>query len=257
MSATLDTSAFVSRMARFTDKLGIESSVVVKKESGELMKTLVKVTPPDDVDRTRGKIDKTVRSKFANASNQQKTYFKHRLAGSGDITWYTWTSKFLYGVKQGMDKRDASADEIYKLALTLTPGGRQSLPFAHPRKKQRALISQTILATKEQVDGAVKRFKSHVGRLKAAWLVGWDIIAPTGGNMPPQWVMKQRQGARGRYVDGLSIKDFPQFTIGNSALGINSPEAYRLAQKALDIRSGAMLTNFRLFFKGKKELSQY
>ena len=53
ITATVDISGFNRGMAGFVDRLGLHAPVVLKKEMGELVKTLVKVTPGADVQKIR------------------------------------------------------------------------------------------------------------------------------------------------------------------------------------------------------------
>lgn len=253
---TVDTSVFNRRIALFTDKLGINAATVVRKEAGELMKTLVAISPPSDYGETKSRIDKQIRSKFEE-SGDFGLYWKRGGGFDPEKPWYFASKNYLFGVGPENDKRNAGTDELYKLALSLTQHGSERMDFKHPRKQQRVLMTRKILVKKGQLTALVKRIQGHVGRLKAGWLLGSDVVGMSGSNMPAQWVTKHKLGAKGRYVDGLGVKDFPTFAIGNSSAGIHQNKMHWWVQRASDIRSKAMLANFRLFFSGKKELSQY
>ncbi len=248
----IDMTGFNRGIAGLIDRIGIDAKKVVKKETGELMKTLVRVSPPKSVSKTKQGIERRVTAKFDAARDTGG----HPSSGSA-MEWYAFSSKFLYGVAEDNDKRNASTDELYKLSFKITKTGRQLLDFVHPRQRQRVLLSGRILTEPDKVKDVVKRIQNHVGRLKAGWLAAWDFIQPTGGNNPPEYIMKHKQGAKGRFENGLNTVNFPTFTIANSAKGITDKKIKSIIQFALNLRGRAMASNIRLLFAGKKRLSTY
>ena len=62
--STVDISGFNRGMTGFVDKLGLSAPVVLKKEMGELLKTLIRTTPPKNPTKTRASISDTVSSRF-------------------------------------------------------------------------------------------------------------------------------------------------------------------------------------------------
>lgn len=255
MTTEIDISRFQRGIAGLIDHLEIEPAKVIKKECGELMKTLVKVTPPKDPAKTRRTIDSVISSKFDIARESGG----HPYSGTGNIEWYAWNSRFLFGVAPENDKTGASVSDLYELNKHLTKGGRQSLAFVHPRQRQTVILSGKILTKPSTINRLKAKIKSNVGRLKAGWLVAWAAgrIQLSGSNMPPQFVTKHAQGAKGRFVDGLGVKGFPTFSIANSAPGITKAKANGFIQFALDLRAKAMATNLRLLVSGKKHLGDY
>jgi hypothetical protein len=121
------------------------------------------------------------------------------------------------------------------------------------------LISQKILTTQKQQEALARRIKNHRGRLKAGWMtaVFSGQIHISGANMPPQWVTRHASGARGSHVNGLSNRNFPNFTIINSAKGIGHRAVSYFVNKAVQVRAKAMSKNALLFMQGKKNLSDY
>jgi hypothetical protein len=169
----------------------------------------------------------------------------------------------LFGVAPESDMRESDQSTLLKVYYRTyrRKSGRAyiELPFNHPRKIQRVAISTKLLTTKKQVRGLATKIKGHVGRLKAGWLAAWDRVKPTGGNMPPNWVWKHKSGAKGYFIDGLTSKDFPTFTIANTALGVTNKKnnVGWIVTNALNIRGKAMAKNLTLFMRGKKNLSDY
>lgn len=246
-------------MQGFVTKLGIEAPRVLKKEMGELVKTLVKTTPAADAKKIRAQ----TQAKFDLVGDEKNSSFEGRsggMRGKGDIIWYAVDENFLRGVAPAMDKREASVAELKALSYHITRKGRLSFPIRGHRQ-QRALISQTVLTKRSIVNKlAADKAKSR-GRLKAGWMasVFAGAITLTGANRPPQWVTRHRQGVRGYFIDGLGVKDFPRFTIANTAAGVGNPKTNMdsIVNGALKIRAEAMKKNLLLFMNGKKKITDY
>lgn len=243
-------------------KLGLESKVVVAKESGELIKTLVNISPPKDPGKTRKQIESDITGKFAAVGDvaHSNTKYSGKVGASG-ILWYGIDSEFLRGVAAKDDKRKASVAELKVLRHRITKRGRLNLPFKHPRKRQRVLLYQTVLTKASTVKKLIASVKKNVGRLKAGWLVAVASgpIRFTGGRIPPAWVAKHAQGAQGSFINGLESQKFPRFTLINFAKGIGNRKLNMrgIAQAAVNIRGKAIQANIKLFLSGKKKLSQY
>ena len=268
MNATVDTSGFSKGMAGLVDRLGLESRVVLKKEMGELLKTLIRITPPKDPSKTRASIDRKVTGAFNSLGDERRSFSDtDSKVGKSGIKWYAADNKHLFGVAPDSDMRDSSQADllsVYYRTYRRTNGRAYlEVPFNRPRKTQRVAISVRILTKKSQVRALVSKIRSHVGRLKAGWLgknnSTWNRLNPTGSNMPPQWVTKHAADARGYFIDGTADKNHPLFTIANHAVGIGNPKLNMtwLVQGALAIRAKAMKKNLSLFLSGKKNLSSY
>jgi hypothetical protein len=259
---TVDISGFNRGLTGFVDKLGLEAKVVLKKEMGELIKTLVKITPGADVVKLKAFND----AQFAKIGDSKNTStgWAHgggRMGKSG-ILWFSVDSNFLRGVAPENDMTKASAEELKKLSYRITKKGHSvNLPFRNRKTSQRVLIYQTILTRASTVKKMIALKLKNRGRLKAGWLtaVTGGAVSLTGGNQPPAWVKRHQSGARGYFIDGLGVKNFPTFTIANTAAGVGNAKNNLtwLMQSALNIRAKAMSANLRLFMRGKKELSSY
>jgi hypothetical protein len=260
MTSTVDISGFTRGMTGFVDKLGISGPVVLKKEMGELVKTLVKVTPGADAK----KLAEYNEAKFDKIADKNNSWVDPKAGGKeghGGLRWYSFTSNFIYGVAPEKDMRDATAEELQKLSWQITKSGRQlNLPIKG-HKHQRALISQTILTKASTVKKMIALKLKNRGRLKAGWMVAvfQGALELTGGNQPPQWVTRHAAGARGYFINSLATPNFPSFTIANTAAGVgNSKNNLNwLVQKALNIRAKAMTANLALFMHGEKNLADY
>jgi hypothetical protein len=258
INAQIDMTNFNRGIAGLINKVGLESRIVIKKETGELIKTLVRVTPKADPKNIRrdisGKFEMAGLSKQAN----------QRWNGSGEvgpsgIKWYAWNEKFLFGVAPELDKRGASVSELKSILYTLTKKGRQNLPFKHPHKRQRVLLLQTVLTNPSTVNRLSAAKIKNRGRLAAGWLVSvfTGVIQITGSNKPPQYVMRHAAGARGYFMDGTGTPERPSFTIANTARGASNQVVRYVTGVAVAIRAKAMAGNALLYLRGKKNLADY
>ena len=261
ITAEVDMTGFNAGIVAMMRSVGATSRQIVEKETGELIKTLVKLSPPKDPSRSKYKAETDVRSRMAMASNGGYRGFEETSGSTGasGFKWYAVDEKFLRGVLPENDMRKESDDKVYKAFRTYNKKGRMNLAFKHPRKRQRILISQRLLATPQQINSIVKRVKNNFGRLKAAWLVSTraGAIKITGGNLPPIWVSKHADGARGRFENGLSTPNNPNFTIANFAKGIGHKAINSIVASAVSIRAKAMMKNAELYTSGKKNLADY
>lgn len=261
ITADIDMTGFNQGIAALLRSVGATSRQIVEKETGELIKTLVKLSPPRDPARSKYKAETDVRSRFAMAANGGYRDFNSTsgTVGASGVKWYAVDEKFLRGVLPENDMTKASNADVYKTFRTYNKKGRMNLPFKHPRRGQRVLISQKLLATKQQIGSVVKHVKKSFGRLKAGWLVATrgGQIKLTGGNKPPKWVTDHINGAKGRFEDGLKTPNNPSFTIANFAKGIGHKAVNSIVASAVSIRAKAMLKNADLYTSGKKNLSDY
>lgn len=254
---TVDYSKFNAGVDGLIKKVGLNSELVVRKESGELIKTLVRLSPPKEPARTKFKIETAVRSKFGYAAEQNGRKFTGN-AGPSGIEWYSVDEKFLRGVLPQNDFRKKSDVQVYKYLNKVTKKGRLNLGFRHPRRRQRVSISQSIIVSEKQIKYVVKRQQSHVGRLKAAWATAVrDGQIRISGTFPKYVQENLNNKTRGRYENGLKTAGNPNFTLVNFAKGVTSKSMRFFLQLALKARGAAMITNTRLLLSGKKNIGDY
>ena len=82
--------------------------------------------------------------------------------------------------------------------------------------------------------------------------------------MPPAYVTKHKENAKdGYFIDGLSVKACPSFTMVNNAPmsipGLKSISRYMqyVVSSALQTRAKAMRSNLHTILAGKRNLSEY
>ena len=255
-----ETPAFQQGLTALIYQAGLNAKKVVAKETGELEKTLIRVSLPRSLQKTRANITSGIESKFALAGNSSLSEQRNGgKVGKSGIEWYHVDSKFLRGIAPQSDKRNASVEEIAKLRWRISAKGRLNLPFKNRRGSQSVLLYQTILTKAATVKKVIAQAKNAIGRRAAGWLPASTrgAIKLTGGNMPPASVTRHAQGARGTFVDGLGIPNFPRFTLVNNAKGINQKAMFGLIKMAMSIRAKAMQRNALLFMSGKKKISDY
>jgi hypothetical protein len=240
----------------------LNAKVVVAKETGELIKTLVRLSPPQDPDRTRELISQKINKKFYTMGKDNDFSNLENKPGSTGVKWYAASSKFLFGGAADSDKRKSSKEELLQLYYRIKSvqySNRIVLDFKHPRRRQKVAIISKIITTQNQVAALVKRVQGHVGRLKAAWLVAVldGKIKLTGAFLPPRWVSKHANRNYGVAIDGLNTPDRPSFTLVNSAKGVTSRTAQYLINSAVATRAAAMRDNALRFMRGQKKISDY
>lgn len=247
----VDISRFNAAASRMVEVLNLNARDVVQKESGELMKTLVRITPPTYLAKSREALKTRIRRSFdAAATIGDKA--------DGGSMWYNATSKFLFGVAPERDLRKADLNTIRTVYLSLSrSSGAQHIPFKKPRKEQMVRLAQSLVISTQKKQALLALLQKSFGRLKAGWLGAWDRLQPQGQNMPPAYVMRHKSGCRGSYIDGLGVKSHPTFTISNFAVGIGDPKIAPIIRNALRIRAKAMEENFRLMRSGKKFIGDY
>jgi hypothetical protein len=249
-------------IAGLIEATGLAARTVLEKETMELHKELVRITPPSDASGTRKNIQRDITGKFNLVSDESLSNMDRYsgTVGASGIKWYKADSQFLRGIAPKADKREASVEELEVLRHTITRKGRLSLPFRHPHKRQRVLLYQTIVTKRSTVNKLIRRAQSHVGRLKASWLtaVAAGVVRFTGSRVPPQWVLKHiNSNLRGTFINGLQSPKNPTFTITNFARGIGQKSVPRLIQYAVETRAKSMAGNALLFMQGKKRVGDY
>ena len=265
LTTTVDMAGFNAGMAGLVQKLRLNARVVVKKEAGEMIKELVKRSPPKNPTQTRNGISASIGRAFnivADDRLSDRTGIRGgwKIGASG-ILWFGAGHDLLHGIAAKNDKTGASVDDLERIRFTVTKYGQQILPFRHPRKHQRVSLSQQITTKKSTVQKLIAKTRKHVGRLKAGWMVAVakGAVSLSGDKMPPAWVTTHAASARGRYEDYTNTPDNPSFVIANASKGITQRGMDFIVQLAVKSRVASMVGNakFMLSPKGKARLADY
>lgn len=265
ITADVDMTGFNQGIAALMRSVGATSRVIVEKETGELIKTLVRISPPKDkgakakqLEGIRFQIAKTFHI-FGKDNNYE---YDSTQASKSGMKWYTASSKYLFGGAPNTDMRKAGVNDLLTVHYSrknVQGSGRIISSFRNRKTTQRVAIITKVIAVKKQVEALIKRVQKNVGRLKAGWLVAArdGKVRLSGAKLPPQWVMKHANGARGRADVQLSNPNDPHITIVNFAKGVRSEASVYWVNEALKIRAAAMMVNVDLYTKGKKNLADY
>lgn len=259
ITATIDTTGFTQGMAGLVQTTGATMKTIVEKETGELIKMLVKLSPPKSLAKTRQTIEHQMEQRFTIMPDAFKDAVP---SSSGAVEWYFANDKYLYGIKEELDFRNAGGQEIAAKFATYhrgkTGSTRWHFPFQHPRKTQRVSINQNIVIAKANAAAAVKILVKKFGKLKASWLVAVrdGLINITGGAIP-SWVTQQLKNAAGRAISELYVPNAPAFTIINNSPGISHANINRIVKFAIQARIISMKKNAELFTRGVKHLGDY
>lgn len=261
ITATVDMTGFTKGLAGLVRATKLSMPQVVRKETGELIKTLVRVSPPAFPNRTRDSIDRGVDRVFQALSDNEHRPNQSK-AGANGLEYYAVDSHYLYAIAPQKDMTRASVRDLRSVYFStkVSKGtARQILEFKHPRVRQRFSLLQKLLTKESRRTQLKSLLKRSVGRLKAGWLVAVNAgaIQLSGGNQPPEWVKRHGAKARGTFLNGLTDPNKPSFTITNFAKGIGAKNVNRLVALAVNIRAKAMAANAKLFYSGKKRLSDY
>ena len=257
ITADVDMTGFNAGIAALLRSVGATSREIVEKETGELIKTLVRVSPPLRQQKTNQSIAQNLSSKFDQASRVD--YIDSRISPGG-IKWTGANKQFLYGVANQNDQRkEGDVKKIAALSFRITSKGRTVSDFKRARKRQKVALNRQTYLQAGMLTKVIKYFQKSTGRLKAGWLVSnfAGVIRLSGANLPPKWVTRHNLGAKGRFENNLSTPQNPNFAIFNFAKGIGDQAINSIVASAVSIRAKAMLKNAALYTSGKKNLSDY
>jgi len=260
LTADINLNEFNRSLNRITAKLRVEPKKVFVKEVGELIKTLVRLSPPKNLATAKTKASKDVRRVYRMPPPDM---FKGKKIGRKDIRWLFAVHGALLGVKSynfNIDYTAADAKKrMYQVKdkLPVEVYGRLGTRNETHRNAQAVNLLNRKIITKQTMLQLERKLKGNFGRQKAAWMVATakGQIPLSGGNMPPTWVKKHVAGVfthrRGDTINGLNTPNNPNFTLINRAVGVSKSAA--IASTALRIRAKAMASNLAMVMKGLKE----
>ncbi len=238
-------------------RIGIPMAKIVKKETGELIKTLVNVSPAADA----RKIKDDITRKFELQRLDINPKFPPGKTSKTGLQWVSVNEHYLTGISPTLDERNASVEELKQLSYHITKKGRIRKPFMHPRTDQKVLLLAKILTKESTVKRLAAAKAKNRGRLKASWMAAvrdGKIVLSSGRLMPPQWVKNHvNSGIRGYARDNTNSDTSPSFTIASYAKGLKFRAERFFVQNALNIRAKAMAQNAANYFKRKKNVADY
>ena len=264
ITTQVDMTGFNRGIAGLIHQVGLNSRLVVEKEVGELVKTLVIQAPPKKPNESRQAIKAKLNFRFQAFRDQNNFYDRENIKPSRTgLKYWAANAKHLYAGAADSDMTKASKAELLNVHYkhrNLSGSRRLVVDFKHPRKLQKVAITTKILTKQKQVNELIKTLQARIGRLKAAWMVGVleGKIKITGARQAPQYVLNNLNSkTRGTCQVDLFAKDNPSITLSNFAKGVTGNASKRFVQYALNIRAMAMAKNASVFLAGKKPLSSY
>jgi hypothetical protein len=259
ITTNIDMTGFTQGMAGLVRATGETMRVVVEKETGELVKELVRRSLPKNLKKSGDAIKKTMAVRFDIAKTD--SFNPGTPSFSGDVNWVFSNDKFLYGIKPDLDMRRATAEEValkFMTSRTRKSGASRWLfSFKHPREKQKVSITQRVTVLQKTADKAARLLALRFGKLKASWLAAAGAAVRITGGRFPAWVLRHVPTAKGRSTNGLNNPGAPFFEIISSASGVGTPDMSRIIKSAIATRAFSMKKNAELFASGVKHLGDY
>ena len=232
----------------------------MKKELGELVKTLIKNSPPRNLAKSKRSVAAGVEKRFEGLKKESGYAQADVPVGKSGVKWYAASSKFLYGGAPDSDMRKANLETlraVYYKTKSVQGGRRLVLGFRKRSGAQKVAMITKLITKKGAAKSVSARISKNFGRLKAGWLgaVKKGAIVLSGQNMPPRMVLNHQSGARADFINGLQIPGNPSFTIINRAYGVTKSSSRHFISLAMSIRARAMKKNAELILSGKKAYS--
>jgi hypothetical protein len=255
--ATVDTSGLQFLLRGLQNALigsGGDVSHIVRDESKLLAVEISKRVGPRDRAKTGERIDKSVRSRFAELGEEQNNFEDNPgKEGHAFVKWYRCDENFLFGVARDLDMRHGDPETLAKAYFdSKTVQGRMRLIFSfhHPRQKQRVAITMKILTSKAVLRQTVAVVKKGIGRLKASWFATAKKIDPS--LVGPEWVerhLKNNTTPRAiTELGGLQNNESPSVEFGSKAAG--AAKFSRVTEFAVKVRKEKVKARLALVLSG-------
>jgi len=258
ITADIPLNEFSRGMNRLVTRAKVEPKRMMKKELMELTKTLIKVSPPRNIKKSKRSVVAGVAKKFEGLDTDSGYAKSEVPVGKSGVKWYAASSKFLYGGAPDSDMRKADVNTlraVYYKTKTVQGGKRLVLGFRNRRGSQKVALIAKIVVKKGADKQVSDRIAKNFGRLKAGWLgpVIKNAVVLSGSNMPGAQVLRHKSGARADFISGLDVPSSPSFTMINRAKGVTSESSKFYAGQAMLIRAKAMKENAENIMSGKYE----
>jgi hypothetical protein len=260
LTADININEFNRGLARYQNQLGLDARKVMRTELGQLVKTLVRISPPSDRNKSMRMMKAKVNKRFEKLKTRDSGFLNSSIkASKSGLKLYAASSKYLFAGAADADMTNATTQELRKVFYAtrkLQGATRIIAGFKKPRPSgQKVAISTKVLTKEKQVEALGKRIAKNFGRLKAGWLAPLKRGAITAGGKfaVPNWVRTHMPGLRGDFLDHIRNPNNPSFIIINRAKGITGKQSKYFVNQALKIRGKAMAANAKLILSGKKD----
>ena len=230
ITCTADLTRLTNKIAKWTAVMHEDSGRALDKAALMLAHKLVEVTPPrGGQDKIKKDVRKNLGSVFSYQWGSGDGVLYGQKRGSKGITWRQASPKRIEGWPENMALGNQSKtqmarrirDEKGKLGKKWNKVGQ--------RGKQGVYIASRYLIAKHDYDSFAKIMESRIGRMKAGWLQGVDLLKGALGSVP-QWVKRHRNrpGSAEKNVGA----DKKTITFRNWAPGIARPAIVPLFKAA-------------------------
>ena len=236
---------------RYFDEVGVDASVALERQVSLFARELIDQTPPKDTRKTAKKIEESIKAKFEALENPTRTEAsmageqRTTKSGHGDIYWYAFSDRAIYGVGHDMDMRGASAKDLAEMLpniIAKSKGGTRGRMQVGRRGRQTIYLLRKILtksATRKELTSIVK---GRIGILASGWVPSWMATGSAGRPLPKRVERHVDKSNRiGTYEDGLKQAN-PEFTLINRANGAPNIDDLLYAQ-VLNFRAHSMATD--------------
>lgn len=252
ISFEVQSAQFEGAMLKKIDGIGLSAQKVLRDEAGKLAATLIKISG-GKINSVKRNITRRVEKSFVELQPNRSPH-KTDKPGESGVQWLGSTSGAIYGVDQEMDYTGADLKKLSEYLVSKKT--RPKWAREGRRGKQAVWIVRRAYVKHSQLAELKRIMLGHIGRRQAGWVKAWKHLgSPIVGNPIPTQVLRNAEGARGTFADGLSIKDAPEFTLINQAAG--SSKLREICKRALQIRTKAMLADLALYIRGVKKPVQY
>ena len=113
LTADIQVNEFNRGLNRLITRVGLDAKRVMKTELGQLVKTLVKISPPEDRNKSMRNVRAKVNKRFEKLSQQSNNFLEHEnKASKSGLKYYAANSDYLFAGASDADMTEASAREL-------------------------------------------------------------------------------------------------------------------------------------------------
>lgn len=256
ISAEWDSTRLNVMMSRYVTQLGIPEREVIRRQSGLLIKDIVRVMPPRNLSRSRKKTDEALSQVFSPPPPKIWRLGDKKGGGIGSEFQELYASpELLVSTPTKLLGNSGSptpglVTTFYNRRGTLGPKYTEG-PLRHGwAQRQKLIVINRIIITKSAINRVKGNLVDRIGKMKASFCFAWDHLKIAG--KPPAWVSKHvtRKDAKGSFADLTNLPN-PEFDIESNASGISGKRPQEIVRGAMRIRAEKMMADLRNQLSGK------
>ena len=260
------TAPFENAMLELSQRFDIPLREVIQREACPFMWRLMFASPPKG-DSAQARTLKRIRSESFSTFMPLPEIASMYATKEYRVLWASQST--VYGVRRNMWNQDADQAKLQELyayrskripvrswweesGVRRTGSGRLS----RAKGQQRIALSRRPVVSRNAFNIFVAELQSHVGRMKAAWLEGWNAMARGYQGAIPDWVRRHIGERRGVFENHLNDPAGPWLLIGNRAIG--APEkAWPKIQPVLKQQGPVIQRAIQKLLSGKRTVQDY